>query len=839
MDTPRTPWARAQQILLPLWLVAAIVIFAAVVHPHYPIERWLFWRYAGYWLACAVWATSCLGLGHAVLRRLVGLRLPLLQHLAVAFPLGILGFELLMFAAGMLGLFRTATFFGLPLAVLALTGPRLVADGRRWFAHLRAHQRRLPKLAPWKLLLPLFGAAALALLYFTILSPDNVQFDARWKHLAIAEDWVAAGEARRFDEGWVFSTRSHFHSYIYAWGWLHPSGVLFDRIELCQHLEFTIFLLVTLIAIPAMVRALIPGADPRLVWAARFLFPGIFLYDSNLSGGIDHIQAMYCAPFLILLLRARRDLDWRWLALLGAVIAGCLMGKETGTLIMAPLAVALVAARAGQFAVRAARGRLAPHLRHAWWLGPLAATLAVVVVSAPHWVTNMVRHGDPFYPILHEHFDSRPWTPDATGLYNSYIDVQMWRPERSLAGVRETLGALVDFSFVPNDWKRFHGVMPVFGSLMTLLIPCLLFLRGTRRIWLVVAWVHAGVFAWYWTHHQDRYLQAILPWMTVVTAATMVLLWRQSRAPTRAALCGLVALQIVWGGDVAFIPTNPMVGTPIKKSAELLGLGYKRKYDERLKTQGVWSELGDALPDGARVLLHDNHQHLGVRVTSVSDWPTWQFGISYGLLDSPRDVWQLLRDMGVTHVFWPTGKSVAFDSVASDLMFYNFAMRHTQHHRRFSGNTLGVMPDEPPPGPDEFDDRTLVLGCGKGGYRSGLYRVGQLQTKELDPSSVVDPDPVRAVPDQPARPELDKLLAEPAFVALDPACHEKDKAAVRRSFELAITRTRLSKAVNVPYELYVRRAAQPAAEPDDKLKTTPGKAAPEDVPPPELDPENE
>ena len=40
-----------------------------------------------------------------------------------------------------------------------------------------------------------------------------------------------------------------------------------------------------------------------------------------------------------------------------------------------------------------------------------------------------------------------------------------------------------------------------------------LFLKGTRRLWLLALWIHVGVFAWYSVHHQDRYLQGLLPLM--------------------------------------------------------------------------------------------------------------------------------------------------------------------------------------------------------------------------------------------------------------------------------------------------------------------------------------
>ena len=45
----------------------------------------------------------------------------------------------------------------------------------------------------------------------------------------------------------------------------------------------------------------------RLTWIAMFLFPGIFLYDSNLHAGADHIAALFCIPLVLALLRVWRS----------------------------------------------------------------------------------------------------------------------------------------------------------------------------------------------------------------------------------------------------------------------------------------------------------------------------------------------------------------------------------------------------------------------------------------------------------------------------------------------------------------------------------------------------
>ena len=79
-------------------------------------------------------------------------------------------------------------------------------------------------------------------MYFNILTPENLQFDSRWKHTALAEEYAATGGVRRFAEGWTVETNPHLATYVYLWGFLLPFGRLFDRIELAAHLEMTIFL---------------------------------------------------------------------------------------------------------------------------------------------------------------------------------------------------------------------------------------------------------------------------------------------------------------------------------------------------------------------------------------------------------------------------------------------------------------------------------------------------------------------------------------------------------------------------------------------------------------------
>ncbi len=818
-------------------LVIGLVIFARVVRAHYPISEWLVWRYIGYWIGCLAFSLASLGLGHATIKAaLRGRSLPLYEHTICGLCIGMLLFEFAVFGVGLLHAYGTAFFFSLPLVLIAATIVPTWRHYRPAIGRLRRHHARLRRRPWWHIAIVGLGTLGLGMVYVSILTPENVQFDARWKHLALAEDFIAAGGVHRFEEGWIFATRAHFTSYLYTWAFAHPSGVLFDQIELSQHMEFTVFCWTTLIGIPVLVRRLVPGADPALVWAARFLFPGVFLYDSSLTGGADHVVAAFCVPAYLLLRRSWRRLDSGILILLAAIIAGMIMGKETMTVMVLPAIFAVLAVRWTQLTWATIRKRLSASLAGVWWRAPAVMMVAAALWGAPHWLCNLVWYGDPFYPVLHEYFTPKPWLEDSAYTYKyAYVEYQMWRPDRSIKGVLETLEALATFSFIPNDWKNFHGKVPVFGSLMTLLLPTLLLLRRTKPVWWLAAWVHAAIFGWYWVHHQDRYLQAILPWMAALVAALLVMLWRVRARLVQVAVVGLVSFQVLWGGDVYFIQTHSMIRSPLKAVADLLAAGYKKEYDARLRTQGTYAKIGDLLPEGAHVLMHENHAHLGIGATSVADWSTWQYGMDYSLASSPREVYEQLHALGITHLSWTTGKSRSWDSLASDIMFFTFAVRHSVEQKRVAKTTLARMPDAPPP-ESSFPDVVAVLGCGRQ-ERAGLYRVADLRTPMFGPRERDYPTPYQAASTKDGKKDAESLIAGADYVVVDPKCHAGLMKSVKAKFQLLALRRKIPSKSNPGYEIYMRTAtaapkpqvADDAADGEDDDEVEEG-AAPGEVP---------
>ena len=745
-------------LLLAATLVVGIVLLLSASEPFYPVKQWLLWHYLALLALSGFALTAAFSLGDWFLRRVFKLSLPSHERITLALALGLIGFEVGMFLIGTVGGYGTITFVAFPAALILLT-----------VTEWRNHSRRVAKI--WRqgrrLTVPqvafvLFGFAALALIYFSILTPNNVQFDARWKHMALAEDYVAHGGIRRSAEGWVFAARPHLTSYLFVWAFSLPFGSLFHRMELCAHLEFFVFLATAFFGIPAVVRRLVPKADARIVWVARFLYPGVLLYDSSLTSGADHFGALLAPAVALAVLRSYRVLDRRWVLLLTLLLSGAVMVKETVAIMLVPVPIAILGLRS-LWLVGIAKFRKAITLQ---LLLTLSTACALgLVATAPFWLTNVLWYGNPVYPSLSNVFPSKPWSEIAAYRFTvEYSDSNMWAPERNLDGFLRSLLAVVDFSFFPNDWSRFHGKRPVFGSLFTLLIPLLFFVRGTKRIWSLVAWISVALFTWYWVHHQDRYLQAIVPLMAACTAATLILVFRQQRRTIRGLVIGLVGLQLALGADVYFIATHAMTGSAVKRSVDLLGMGYQGKFADRFAIEPRWVALSNAIPEGARILFHDIHTHLGSEREGVRDLALWQSGINYSTSKRPEDVHRWLKEMGVTHIVTIAGRSTGNDRLASDLIFYDYVYRRAKRLDDVEGLHVFELPIVPKDVP--YRDKALVVSCNSGNSYD-VHHLADLARPSIGPLSRVRYEPLTTTKEV---AELGGLYAEVDFVVVGNKC---------------------------------------------------------------------
>lgn len=738
---------RARLVALGLVLLLSSAKMLAVVHEHYPIQHWLFWRYASYWQLAGVFVLSAFLSGGA-LSGLLRLCMPRLERWLVSFALGLYLWFIAMFLVGLVGWLTPAFAVVLPLGLCLAGAPRAVRRGRRlWPVYRRALGGGFSVRASSVLL----GAAALlglALIYVPTTTPDNIAADAYWYHLTLAQHNAAQAAITRSAEGSFVATYPQLATTLYTWAFILPRTAHFDRIEIAAHLELAIFLW-TLVGVGVAAARVIPRRRAGFTWAAILLFPGLYLYDSGLSVAADHVLAFWGPPIFLALLRAWRSLEPRWCLLTGVMLAGAALTKyQAGTLVVLPV---LALGLRGAFL--AARGRrLAP-------LGGLAIAGAVTLACfAPHWLKNWVWYGDPFYPMLHARLRLSPWSPDAETYMNAVFAEAFWRPQGTLGEKLLATGkALFTFSLIPNDWPGFHGSVPVFGSLFTFTSLCLPFMRAHRRLWALTGLTYGGIFFWYWISHQDRYLQALVPWMAAVTGATLVLLWR-SGLFVRIALGVLVLVQVAWGSDVPFIPTHALINTtPYQKVLELAATGYRKNYFERLRPFPWWFEMAPQIPKDGKVLIHGDLGPLGLRRAVVSDMLGWQGGLSYGRHKSAAELHQLLRSYGVTHVVWLPDQSSRKNSIADDLVFYSFVNLHLVDRWSTGNHQLGRLAEQGPrPGPYGM---VLVWGHGTA-YQNGLHRVDMLTVPGFLPLQTTKfPEPLK-------RGAASELVGEAEFVVL-------------------------------------------------------------------------
>ncbi|MCA9619012.1 MAG: glycosyltransferase family 39 protein [Myxococcales bacterium] len=709
-------------------LGSAATVLIAQVHEHYPVQKWLFWRYLEAWSWTLVFGLAALSLGGLIGRWLIP-HLPLRERLIHETALGVVAFFLLFFAGGVLDLLGPWFSVSLAFGSIALGARPLWRRGRRAFHHLRAlRDRPRPPRPWWHGVAVVYGVVSLAFIYYTILSPQNAAFDARFYHLAIAEKYAVEGGIHPTPEAWWPAALPHLASVLYTWCFTLPRLDVFSKIVASAHVEALLFL-VTLGSIGVLVRRLVPGSKAPVAWVALFLFPSIYLYDSALTIAADHVTALFAIPIYLVMLRCLRRGGWRLGAVLGILGAGAILTKYQAIYLLAPPAVALTAMALYKTLRRLLRRPGRGASASAIWSTIGAGAVAGLVTTIPHWLKNWVFYGNPVFPNLMRIFPPTGYPEGTQHVYEVWKRWQTrgWSPHSGSAwgNIQEGAKTLFTFSFVNHDWSPFHGAYPVFGFLFTLFLFLLPFLRHTRRVWALVIATHLGLWVWFFSLHQDRYLQILVPWMAASVAATVVLVWREP-LPLKIGVSGLLALQVIWGGDVHSIAAHMMTRqAPAITTTELLAAGQQKRYEARLKIGGQLFELGvlPALPADAQILLHEEQQRMGTFHRVVSDIAGWQLRLRYEQEPSARSLHATLTGMGLTHIFAIPHSSRQFDSLGADLRFLDFVLHDTRFVDAIGGFALLEILEPPA----EVESTTVAyLGC------SGIYEPGLHELRDLN-----------------------------------------------------------------------------------------------------------
>jgi hypothetical protein len=687
------------------------------VNEHEPLVRWFFWRYAAVYGLTLLFGLACFATGHTLLTWSCR-KDPMAVAERVLFDVaaGVVGFGIATFLVGVLHGLGGVYFWALPATLIAIGAPMLVRDVRG----MRDEWRRTRTRAPMSTITALavgLGAIGLLFVYLPILSPENISFDSRWYHLAIAEHYVAAGRIGPFPEGWHLGTLPHLGSWIYTWAMACPVLDLHGRLALAAHMEFFLFL-GTLAAVPLLVARLTCRHDVRGTWAVFFLFPGLFLYDSSLSTGADHILAFWAIPVALAAHRFVCAFTPGRAVVLAVAVAGAGLTKMQSMYLLVPAALYVVV-HVG-LALRARRER--PR-RMAFVLGvPFFGSL--LLLTAAHWLANAIWYHNPVFPMLASVFPSKPWRTELVG---SLFDGG-WTPAGELSTrLLETLLSPIKFAFVAHDWAMFHRDVPVFGFLFTLSLPLLLLLRRSGKIWVLTAGVFVGVMVWFWTYHQDRYLQALLPWMVVVTACVFIGAWNTGR-PARIGVVAMIAVQLIWGGDVPFISTRLGRDNAMMKAMHTLSSTFRGDETDRIDPRTGWEKVSAALPASSVALLHLTQLRLGLEHPVVTDNPRWNAALLPGQLEGPRAAWQQLRDWGVTHMILGGDRCEPDDlNLRSELATHDLALNSNAGTQWVDGKNIVTLSAQEP--------RRTSFGDV---FFSGCTTRGRVPWSEIDHTVAID-----------------------------------------------------------------------------------------------------
>jgi len=781
------PYAeRARGVLLPIALLFGVCFFGYIVNKHYALKDWLFFSYAKSWLLVAYWLAGAMSGGYAVVRRLAA-RWPLSEQLVLSCATGVYLYYVTMFFGGILGLYRFGAFSVLlPLALIAAGGRPLLSLCRRALRHYQAMRRRTPRrLSLLAIAITAVGTMYLGLLYLYILTPDNASFDAIYYHLGIPQQNRALGGIYRTPEGWIVDGLPLLVSVIYTWPFIFPSNDLFDRMMGCAHMEYVLFV-ATLVSLPVLVRWLVPRSRSWGAWVSMFLFPAILIYDAGLHSANDHIAAFWGVPIWLALRRAWERLEPRAMALFAVAASGALMTKyQAFGLILVP-ALALCA----RGALLGLRRSGAP-----WWQGLCTALGTALLITAPHWLKNWIWYGDPLFPALYNHFALRPFHPHAAEALEQTTKL-LQRPH---GGFGDQVGQIwrgaIEFPFRTRERPDFHKDWPTFGPLFHLSIFWLPFLRGTKRTWHLFFATFAGLFFWYFFNHWERYLQPMIPWMAAVASATLILIWRRGWLPKLGAVA-MVALEVVWGSDAIFFPHIMLRDSPIRTSAQLVTSGFRGDLASRQDFLRPFKGIGESLPDAAVILLHEHCPRLGLDKPIINDFPGFQTRISYQDQSSARAVYDLYRELGVTHLVHQDAFSSWLDDLAGDLRFWEFATNWGKNPKHYGPFVLAQMPDEPPD--QALSNLVAYLSCDPA-YTRGLHPLNALGIRPGNPGSVE-----ALVPLPKNNKEVVELVKQAGFLVTSGTCKKlKWPQAVYTDFKRAAKRGN--------EDLWVRRLDAPGA----------------------------
>lgn len=278
---------------------------------------------------------------------------------------------------------------------------------------------------------------------------------------------------------------------------------------------------------------------------------------------------------------------------------------------------------------------------------------------------------------------------------------------------------LLDWSFKTGN-RHLTKQLPYMGSLFTLLLPILLFLRRARRLWFCAGFLYLAFGTWALTIANDRYLVSFLSIPIGMAGALLARAWHLGVWP-RLGLVPLVAIQLFWTIDAPLHYGE----RAFKDAVRIIDRGYSRGgADDRFRYREREQRLTREFPPDALILGRYFKDQLGFDRATLNTHRAIQKYIRFDRMHSVREFWQVAKDRGVTHLLYPVGKRKPH--WAQDIVLFDALVLASKNQKSQGGYMMAELSDEPPE--DTGPLRVLVLGVRE--YEDGLYLVTKLSVDE-------------------------------------------------------------------------------------------------------------
>ena len=209
-----------------------------------------------------------------------------------------------------------------------------------------------------------------------------------------------------------------------------------------------------------------------------------------------------------------------------------------------------------------------------------------------------------------------------------------------------------------------------------------------------------------------------------VVAGVISYAWRQGWI-ARLGVLALVGTQIVWGGDELFYAGSGR----IDDAMAMIRGGHEgqaeHRFEHYLTSQ---TALAQSLPANAVLLFHNTRESLGVNHKVLQDLPGFQGLISYRGVRTVRELVELYRSFGITHMVhepgaWPTWTR------QEEAVIGVFLARYANTATHYGEYEVIQLPAELPP----VEAPYRVQSIGLPGYADGVYPVEAMNVYEPMP----------------------------------------------------------------------------------------------------------